>query len=363
MIDLSLKGVSKKFGTTVVVKDVNFDVKQGEWFSLLGPSGCGKTTTLRVIAGFERLNSGTVEIKGRDVTSAPPYRRHTGMVFQNYALFPHMTTWQNVAYGLHIRKIGPTDIKQKVNEVLELVQLEGYADRYPTRELSGGQQQRVALARALVIAPDVLLLDEPLSNLDTKLREGLREEMAILQRQLNITTVYVTHDQEEALSMSTRVAVMNQGRLEQIGTPKEIYECPASLFVADFIGKINLIKGFVAGNGLAGTVDVLIKTGSEDVVLHVPSTRSWSKGVEINVSIRPERVELLREARGSDDESIRIRGTVRHVAYYGGEVGYKIAVGLDTTLSVFEKNTGQDPVEAGQEITLRLRIEDCMILE
>ena len=152
---------------------------------------------------------------------------------------------------------------------------------------------------------------------------------------------------------------MNQGRFEQLGTPKEIYECPASHFVADFIGKINLIKGFVAGNGSAGTVDVLVKTGSEDVVLHVPSTRNWSKGVEINVSIRPERIELLREARGSDDDSIRIRGTVRRVAFYGGEIGYKIAVGLDTTLSVFEKNSGQNPVEAGQEITLRLRIEDC----
>lgn len=359
MIDLSLRGIVKRFGSTVAVDGIDLEVQRGEWFSLLGPSGCGKTTTLRVIAGFIRPDAGVVEIKGRDVTAAPPYRRTTGMVFQNYALFPHMTVGQNIAYGLRLRKVPLKDIKKKVEDLLELVQLKGFSHRYP-RELSGGQQQRVALARALVIEPDLLLLDEPLSNLDAKLREELRVEMSILQRRLNITTVYVTHDQEEALCMSSQIAVINEGRLEQIGSPQEIYERPASVFVAGFIGKINLIKGEIVATNPGGITEVLVRTTQGNFVLPICSTRSFTRGASIDMAVRPERVQLLREEE--NDRTNLVEATVQHVAFYGGETGYRLSVGDDLILSVVEKNLGQKPFSVGQAVTVRLRGEDCFLL-
>src|SRR5436189_800030 len=241
---LVLEGIQKRFGPAVAVESFNLAAEQGEFVSFLGPSGCGKTTTLRMIAGFEQPTAGTITINGRDVTYTPPNKRDVGMVFQSYALFPNMTVADNIGFGLRIRKRPKDQIKRRVAELLELIHLEGRGDRYPW-QLSGGQQQRVALARALAIEPQVLLLDEPLSALDAKIRVALRKEIRSIQRQLGITTVYVTHDQEEALSLSDRVVVMSEGRVEQIGAPASIYNFPATPFVASFVGTLNLLPATV----------------------------------------------------------------------------------------------------------------------
>jgi putative spermidine/putrescine transport system ATP-binding protein len=248
MARLELGRLSKHFGPTVAVHDVSLDVRDGEFVVLLGPSGCGKTTTLRMIAGFLAPTSGRVRIGDKDVTTLPPWKRNAGMVFQSYALFPHLTVAENVAFGLEMRKLPQSDIPERVAEALRLVRLEGLAERLP-RQLSGGQQQRVALARALVIRPDVLLLDEPLSNLDAKLRETVRVEIRELQRQLGSTTVMVTHDQEEALIMADRLVVMSEGSVRQIGSQRDLYERPADRFVAGFVGRSNLLPGKVVGPG------------------------------------------------------------------------------------------------------------------
>jgi len=244
-----LEGVAKTYGSTVAVSDFSLAVAKGELVALLGPSGCGKTTTLRMIAGFILPSHGDISIGGRRVTRDPPYRRSTGMVFQGYALFPHMTVAGNVAFGLEMRNLAKADIAARVAEALRLVRLTGLEARYPA-QLSGGQQQRVALARALVINPDVLLLDEPLSNLDAKLRHDVRLEIRQLQRELRLTTIFVTHDQEEALTVADRLVVMNRGVIAQVGTARELYDAPRSAFVADFIGKTNFFAGEIAAPGL-----------------------------------------------------------------------------------------------------------------
>lgn len=244
MVRVKLDGVHKKFGNVVAAENVCLDIFEGEFFTILGPSGCGKTTLLRIIAGLEKVDSGRIFFNDVDVTNLPPYLRHTGMVFQNYALWPHMTVFDNIAFGLKIRKIDKDEINRKVKEVLELVKLSGLENRYP-HQLSGGQQQRVALARALVIEPRVLLLDEPLSNLDAKLRIEMRSELKSLQKRLKITTIYVAHDQDEALTLSDRIAIMNSGRILQVGSPIEVYNKPRNLYVASFIGKCTLLNGEV----------------------------------------------------------------------------------------------------------------------
>jgi len=241
---VELKGVTKRFEDVVAVDKATFTVERGELFTLLGPSGCGKTTALRIVAGFELPDEGQVLFDGEDVTFRKPYERGCAMVFQNYALWPHMTVFDNVAYGLKMKKLPKEEVRRRVLKALEMVGLEGMEDRYPL-QLSGGQQQRVALARALVVEPKVLLMDEPLSNLDAKLRLKMREELRKLQKRLGITTIYVTHDQEEAMSLSDRIAVMNRGRILQIGTPLEVYSKPANLFVATFIGRSSIIRGRV----------------------------------------------------------------------------------------------------------------------
>src|SRR5215207_4582644 len=251
---LTLTGIRKQFGSTVAVEDFNLDAERGEFVSFLGPSGCGKTTTLRMIAGFETPSSGTIVMDGEDMTYRPPNRRNVGMVFQSYALFPNMTVADNIGFGLRVRKRPRAEIKSRVGELLELIHLPDKGGRYPY-QLSGGQQQRVALARALAISPEVLLLDEPLSALDAKIRVALRKEIRTIQRQLGITTVYVTHDQEEAMSLSDRVVVMSEGRIEQIGSPPEIYNFPATPFVASFVGTLNLIAGTVL-EGASGRLAV-----------------------------------------------------------------------------------------------------------
>src|SRR5512136_2899176 len=243
-MNIRLENIVKRFGSLEAVSHVSLDIKDGELFTLLGPSGCGKTTILRLIGGFHKPDSGEIYFGDREVSAIPPYERNIGMVFQNYALWPHMTVFDNVAYGLKLREVGRAEIGERVTAVLEKVRLGGLGARYPG-QLSGGQQQRVALARALVLNPKILLLDEPLSNLDAKIRIQVRAEIRKLQRELGITTVYVTHDQEEALTLSDRIVVFNQGKVFQIGTPKELYERPANRFVADFIGINNLLEGTV----------------------------------------------------------------------------------------------------------------------
>ncbi len=304
MVEVKLENIVKTFGETVALKGINLDIKHGELFTLLGPSGCGKSTTLRIIAGLDYPDSGRIYFGDNEVTYLPSHQRGAVLVFQNYALWPHMSVFDNIAYGLKIRKVPKEEIKKKVEWALELVRLKGFEDRYPT-QLSGGQQQRVAIARALVVEPKVLLLDEPLSNLDAKLRLEMRSEIRRIQRELGITVIYVTHDQEEAMAISDRIAVMNVGTVEQVGTPKEIYENPRTEFVASFMGKTNVIPAkVVEREGDRVTVefehfrlDGLTYTGEKDEVVLV---------------IRPERIQLK-----PGENTVAIEGTVDLVEYYG----------------------------------------------
>ncbi|SRR5579883_218377 len=288
-LDVELLNVFKFFDQEPAVHGVDLDIKQGEFFSILGPSGCGKTTTLRLIAGFEQADAGKILIQGRSMTHVPPYRRPVNTVFQSYALFNHLNVWENVAFGLRLKKLRRAEIEARVQEALALVQMESLRSRFPS-QLSGGQQQRVALARALVNRPAVLLLDEPLGALDLKLRKQMQIELANLHKDLGFTFIMVTHDQEEALSLSDRIAVMNKGKIEQIGTPSEIYEQPRTPFVADFIGDTNLFEGQIIELE-ALSVQVLTKTGQKIVVsrtLDTPTTLSQ----EVVVSVRPEKIQL-----------------------------------------------------------------------
>lgn len=311
----------KKTFKNVVAADVeHLTVEEGEFVSLLGPSGCGKTTTLRCIAGSLEPDGGSIFVRGREITRIPIYKRKLGLVFQDYALFPHMTVFDNVAYGLRYRDISKAEVKKKVSEALDLVGLAGFEDRYP-HQLSGGQQQRIAFARSVVYEPDLLLLDEPLSNLDFKLRKAMRFELKRMQRQLNITTIFVTHDQQEALSLSDRVVVMNEGKIEQVGTPNEIYENPVSVFVADFIGSTNIIHGLVNHCDVAkGTCGVRLHDAS---VVLVPFKESVRTGEEIDFIIKPEKIHLNRMPQGGD----AVKGAISGVSYLGSAFNYEIRVG------------------------------------
>ncbi len=294
--DVELIGVSKAFGSTMAVRDLTLQVEQGLFYSLLGPSGCGKTTTLRLIAGFEQPTTGQVKIRGTDVAGLPPYRRDVNTVFQSYALFPHMPVADNIAYGLRQRHVGRAEIRRRVDEALEMVRLPRAGKRRPN-ELSGGQQQRVALARALINRPTVLLLDEPLSALDLKLRKEMQAELKTLQRTVGITFIYVTHDQDEAITLSNRIAVINAGRLEQDGTPAEVYERPQTRFVADFIGLTNFIAGTVResradGSGGAGSRQVVVTTPIGEIICAGPQP-GVANGERVTLTLRPEKVQVV----------------------------------------------------------------------
>ena len=320
MAVVRIERLRKSFaGRTVLDLDA-LDIHDGEFFSLLGPSGCGKTTTLRSIAGLIEPDSGRVLIAGRDMTAVPTWQRNLGMVFQKYALFPHLTIAENIAYGLEERRMPRAEITTRIAEALSLVALSGTEDRYP-HQLSGGQQQRVAMARAVVYRPDVLLLDEPLSNLDVKLRVAMRSELKRLQQAVGITTVFVTHDQHEALALSNRIGVMRDGRMDQIGTPQEIYDAPQSVFVADFVGGTNLLQGVIRqADTTAGTVRIEVEGGGL-VILN--TTRPLSAGQRVKIAAKPERVGLAQMPTVTDG----LRGTIESAAYLGASYSYVIAVG------------------------------------
>lgn len=326
---VSLQHVEKWFGENHVVKDMNLEIAQGEFLTLLGPSGCGKTTTLRMIAGFESASSGTIMVQGERVEDKEPYQRDVNTVFQNYSLFPHMTVYQNVAYGLTIKKVPKDEIRVRVAEMLELVQMSGYEKRKPD-ELSGGQKQRVAIARALINRPRVLLLDEPLGALDLKLRKQMQIELKRLQKKLGITFVYVTHDQEEAMTMSDRIAVMKDGVIEQIDEPARIYQHPTTRFVADFIGESNIFEGTVTD--VKG--DLLSIALTEGSVL--ASGTGFSAGEQVYVSVRPE--HLL--ASLSQKEGFSLRADVTDSVYMGTltKVILRTEAGCEIKYSRFEEN-------------------------
>jgi putative spermidine/putrescine transport system ATP-binding protein len=332
MARLEMERLSKHFGHTVAVREVSLSVGDGEFVVLLGPSGCGKTTTLRMIAGFVAPTGGRVRLGGADVTGLPPWKRNTGMVFQSYALFPHLTVAQNVAFGLEMRRVAKQEVAPRVAEALRLVRLEGLSERLP-RQLSGGQQQRVALARALVIRPDVLLLDEPLSNLDAKLRETVRVEIRELQRQLSITTVMVTHDQEEALIMADRLVVMSDGAVRQVGTQQELYEHPADRFVAGFVGRSNLLPGTMVRPGRFETAGGI----------GIACVANGAPGPAV-IALRPERLVVGPAAAGLDN---RLSGTVELVSYLGSSIDVHVRVSSGDRVVVSQPNRadGQVPKE------------------
>ena len=294
-IELEVRGLTKRYSPQVTVGPISFDVRSGEFFSLLGPSGCGKTTTLRCIAGFETLSEGSVRLGGERLDDKPPNRRDVGLVFQNYALFPHLTVFDNIAFGLRLRRVSAAETKERVGRMLELVGLPDLALRFPA-QLSGGQQQRIAIARSLVLEPQILMFDEPLSNLDFKLRTQMRDELRRLQRRLGKTSIYVTHDQTEALALSDRIAVLSHGQIEQIGTPGEIYEQPASAFVADFIGNSNLFSArIIERNG----GDTMVETADGLRLCCRSGNAGDTTGADVSVLLRPERIRV-EESNGAE---------------------------------------------------------------
>jgi putative spermidine/putrescine transport system ATP-binding protein len=355
---LTLTGVQKQFpGGVMAVQDFNLDAERGEFVSFLGPSGCGKTTTLRMIAGFEKPTAGTIVVDGTDITYRAPNQRNVGMVFQSYALFPNMTVADNIAFGLKVRKRPKAEVARRVEELIALMHLEGRAERFPY-QMSGGQQQRVALARALAFEPQVLLLDEPLSALDAKIRIVLRKEIRSIQRQLGITTVYVTHDQEEALSLSDRVVVMSDGNVEQIGTPSEIYNFPATAFVASFVGTLNLVQ--------AGVIDPAsgrVSVGGQEVRTSKAITEAQA-GDRLTLALRPEGIDL----GDGDPGANRLRGTIDDISFLGSIVRLRMSVPaegdaapMEISLDTFNEPHLQLPTVGG-EVTVSFPPEACFVL-
>jgi spermidine/putrescine transport system ATP-binding protein len=344
--DVRLERVTKRFDDATAVDDLSLEIPRGSFFALLGPSGCGKTTSLRMIGGFEEPTAGTIYLGDRDVTGLPPYKRDVNTVFQSYALFPHMTIGENVAFGLERRKIAKSEIRTRVAEVLELVDLAGREKRKPT-QLSGGQQQRVALARAIVNNPRVLLLDEPLGALDLKLRKQMQLELKRIQNEVGITFVHVTHDQEEAMTMADTIAVMNQGRIEQLGAPNDLYERPRTAFVAGFLGKSNLLNGTVAGDGL-----VRLGDGTE--------VRAGTNGAQgaISIGVRPEKISLRGEGAN------RLVGKVKEAAYIGVATEVVVATPVGE-LTVFHQNVEAGGVvpPLGSEVTISTVLPESSWIE
>ena len=351
--EVQLVDLVKRFADVTAVAGVNLKMPPGEFFSMLGPSGCGKTTTLRLIAGFERPNEGQILLDGNDMAQTPPHKRNVNTVFQNYALFPHLSVEDNVGFGLKYQNASKQEAKERIGKALELVQLSGYERRRPS-QLSGGQQQRVALARALILNPAVLLLDEPLGALDAKLRKQLQIELKALQEEVGITFIYVTHDQEEALTMSDRIAVMSQGRVEQVGGPEEIYEEPATAYVADFLGVSNLMPAKASGKGDGGCkvhlgeFELVAGKGEED-----------ARG-DAKIVIRPERVQLLEH--GSTGEN-RVPAMVERVVYVGAVMQVFLNLAPGERIQAWVQNTGDGvPYASGAAVTAHLPKEALRVL-
>jgi spermidine/putrescine transport system ATP-binding protein len=365
---IELRGVVKEFRShgevVTAVQDIDVAIQEGEFFSLLGPSGCGKTTTMRMIAGFEEPTRGTVSLHGADVTNVPPHKRDVNMVFQSYALFPHMNVFDNVAFGLRRKGVAKPEVISRVTDILGIVGLDGYAKRRP-KEMSGGQQQRVALARALVNRPRALLLDEPLGALDLKLRQAMQIELKRIQREVGITFVYVTHDQGEALTMSDRIAVMNLGVIEQLAGPREIYEHPKTRFVAGFIGTSNLLAGTVAGQDAHGNavVELAGGTAGDRVVVPAPDAK---QGDEIEITVRPEKITLApAKAEAQADAGVitatggagacALRGTVTEVVYLGTSTNYNVTTSTGAEIVIYSQNSSDTGTGAqrGDSVVLR----------
>ncbi len=378
-LDVELRKVFKVYDGETAVRGIDLDIHQGEFFSILGPSGCGKTTTLRMIAGFEDPSGGEVMIRGKSMLGVPPYKRPVNTVFQSYALFGHLTVWDNVAFSLRLKSCGNTELRERVGDALQLVKMSDFARRFPA-QLSGGQQQRVALARALVNHPTVLLLDEPLGALDLKLRKEMQVELSNLHHELGLTFVMVTHDQEEALSLSDRIAVMNNGKIEQIGTPSEIYEHPKTAFVADFIGDTNLLKGQIESI-YAETLQIVTDSG-----LHIvakpktlwngadssssnssssnssSSNLSGSHASEAFVSIRPEKVHLeLSPPADSISSRNCYAGKLKHVMYLGTHVSYQVELATGDRIAVLQPNRSS-LMDLGTSVYVYWAAEDCLAL-
>ncbi|WP_062350689.1 ABC transporter ATP-binding protein [Bacillus kwashiorkori] len=372
MGSVKIEQLTKKFGDTLALDHVNLDIKEGEFFALLGPSGCGKTTTMRCIAGFESPTSGEVKIGDKVVNKLPPNQRNCGMVFQSYALFPHLNVFENVAYSLNIRELNssnffkkpliygrilnkklfkyPKHIEEKVRKILEYVELDQYANRL-TSELSGGQQQRVALARALIMEPAVLLMDEPLSNLDLKLRHTMRNTIRKIQQDLGITTIFVTHDQEEAMSMADRVAVMSEGKVIQVGTPTDLYSNPQSPFIADFVGSSNIFKGTVVGE----------ENGYSVVQLNGYKIKSATKTSkkEVDIIIRPENIKIIQNNTETDNS---LEGKVIIPTYFGSTVRYELEVGSHNFIVDTTYLSGDRILEPGSVVKIAIEHERVLLI-
>lgn len=356
--DLYLKNITVKFGDLTVLKNISLGANKGEFLALLGPSGCGKTTTLRAIAGFVLPEEGEIYIKNRRVNDIPIYERGIGMVFQNYALFPHMNVYQNVAFGLKMKKRKENEIKEKVKMALSLLKLDHFDQRFP-HQLSGGQQQRVALARALVVDPDVLLLDEPLGALDKKLREEMQIELRQLQKKVGITTIFVTHDQEEALTLSDRIAVLNDGVIQQIGSPVEIYEKPKNKFVSNFIGVSNFLCGEVVSCS-PESATCKLKCGAE---ICIPNAEVTPNKKTVELAIRPEKLNILKEK--SLENRNYMKGELVNIVYLGTTTQYYVYLKSGETMVVYQQNVGafgKQPFSVGETVYLCWSPENTLII-
>ena len=357
--EVRLVDLKKRFGGTEAVREVNLSIERGDFFTFLGPSGCGKTTILRMIAGFVRPDQGTILFDGDEVNDVPPWKRDVGMVFQNYALWPHLSVFENVAFGLKERNLPRAIVSERTHRTLSIVNLEGLERRRPS-ELSGGQQQRVALARTLVIEPRLLLLDEPLSNLDAKLRIQMRHELVRIQKDLGITSIYVTHDQEEALTLSTRIAVMSRGSVVQVGTPKEIYENPKSQEVADFVGTSNFFHAQVMER-VADKVRLRTEEGFLMVVAY-PEAHFPEIGSNLLLNIRPESIDVSRLEEGGPNMN-RIKGTVRTSAYLGSLVQYEVEVSQGKRVKVNVVNPRKKAIFGeGEQVFLTFSSKDVVLI-
>ena len=350
--------VVKRFGGVVAVNDLSLEIARGEFFSMLGPSGCGKTTTLRMIGGFETPTEGSIRLDGRDVTDLPAYKRDVNTVFQSYGLFPHLNVFENVAFGLRRRGIAGAEVTRRVDEALELVSLKGYGKRRPA-QLSGGQQQRVALARALVNHPQVLLLDEPLGALDLKLRKQMQLELKRIQDEVGITFIFVTHDQEEAMTISDRIAVMNHGRIEQLGRPEEVYERPATQFVAEFLGVSNLIDGTFRGvSDSWGVVEL-----SDGQSIRIPRDAAATAGGPVRVGVRPEKLHVYAGGADVPADHNSITATLRNAVFVGVSYQYFFDASGGRQISAFDRNSGRGAIAApGDRVCLAWRPEHTFVI-